>query len=294
MVSIKKKTSEKGNIYYYLQQTVRKGRTVDYKEIYLGKQIPKNIEELKFKLFRESYKELYDSIQLIKKNSKNETKTMPRSMKEKSIELFATRFTYDTQKIEGSTLSLRDTSNLLERGITPKNKPIEDIKEAEAHKKLFYEILKYSNDLSYNTILEWHEFLFKETKPEIAGKIRKHRVGISGSKFVPPLPAEVYPLLMDFFKWYAKNMGMLNPVELAALVHLKFVTIHPFGDGNGRISRLMMNFVLNKKEYPMFNISYEGRTSYYNALERSQIKKEWNHFLLWFIKKYIDSNKTII
>jgi Fic family protein len=219
---------------------------------------------------------------------------MPKSMKEKSIELFATRFTYDTQRIEGSTLSLRDTSNLLERGITPKNKPIEDIKEAEAHKKLFYEILKHHKDLSYNTILEWHEFLFRETKPEIAGRIRKHRIGISGSKFVPPLAVEVYPLLMDFFRWYTKNEERLHPVELAALVHLKFVTIHPFGDGNGRISRLMMNFVLNKKEYPMFSISYEGRTSYYNALERSQIKKESNHFLLWFIKKYIDSNKTII
>jgi Fic family protein len=294
MVSIKKKRSEKGNIYYYLQHTVRKGKTVEYKEIYLGKQVPKDIDELKIKLFRESYKELYESIQLIKKNSKKEIKTMPKSMKEKSIELFATRFTYDTQRIEGSTLSLRDTSNLLERGITPKNKPIEDIKEAEAHKKLFYEILKHHKDLSYNTILEWHEFLFRETKPEIAGRIRKHRIGISGSKFVPPLAVEVYPLLMDFFRWYTKNEERLHPVELAALVHLKFVTIHPFGDGNGRISRLMMNFVLNKKEYPMFSISYEGRTSYYNALERSQIKKESNHFLLWFIKKYIDSNKTII
>jgi Fic family protein len=294
MVSIKKKRSGKGNLYYYLQHTVRKGRTVKYKEIYLGKKIPKDIDELKIKLFRESYKELYDSIQLIKKNSQKEIKTMPKSMREKSIELFVTRFTYDTQRIEGSTLSLRDTSNLLERGITPKNKPIEDIKEAEAHKKLFYKILMYQKekDLSYNTILGWHQFLFRETKPEITGRIRKHKVGISGSKFVPPLGVEVYPQLKDFFKWYTKNTERLHPVELAALVHLKFVTIHPFGDGNGRISRLMMNFVLNKKEYPMFNISYEKRTSYYNALERSQIKKEWNHFLLWFIKKYIASTKT--
>ena len=292
MVSIKKKIGKKGNIYYYLQHTIRKGKTIEYKEIYLGKKIPKDIDELKIKLFRESYKELYDSIQLIKKNSQKEIKTMPKSMREKSIELFVTRFTYDTQRIEGSTLSLRDTSNLLERGITPKNKTIEEIKEAEAHKNLFYKILKYQKDLSYNTILEWHQFLFRETKPEIAGRIRKHKVGISGSKFVPPLAIEVYPLLMNFFKWYTKNVGKLHPIELAALVHLKFVTIHPFGDGNGRISRLMMNFVLNKKGYPMFNITYEGRTSYYNALERSQIKKESNHFLLWFIKKYIASNNT--
>jgi Fic family protein len=291
MVSVKKKNDKKGNVYYYLQQTIRKGRKVEYKEMYLGKQIPKGLDELKISLFRASYKHLYDSVESIKNNYKIEIKKMPKSVKEKSIELFTTRFTYDTQRIEGSTLSLRDTANLLERGITPKNKPIQDIREAEAHKKLVYKILGYKKDLSYNTILEWHEFLFRETKPEIAGKTRKHRVGISGSKFSPPLPAEIFPLLMVFFKWYNKNVEKLHPVELAALVHLKFVTIHPFDDGNGRISRLMMNFVLRKKEYPMFNISYEGRTSYYNALERSQIKNEWNHFLLWFIKRYIASNK---
>ncbi|MDX1373103.1 MAG: Fic family protein [Nitrososphaeraceae archaeon] len=239
---------------------------------------------------------MYDSIELIKNNYIKEIKTMPISIKEKSLVLFATRFTYDTQRIEGSTLSLRDTANLLEKGITPKDKPIEDIKEAEAHKKLFYKLLKYKKDLSYSIILKWHKELFEDTKPDIAGNIRKHRVGISGSKFIPPLPVEIYPLLIDFFKWYNQNKNnqeKLHPIELAAFVHLKFVTIHPFGDGNGRISRLMMNFVLNKKGYPMFNIPYEGRNSYYNALERSQTKNEWNHFLLWFMKNYIKSKALL-
>jgi Fic family protein len=292
MVSIKKKKDNKGNLYYYLQQTIRKNKKVEYREKYIGKQIPKNIDDLKIKLFRESYKKLYDSIEVIKNNHNKEIKTMPRSIREKSLVLFATQFTYNTQRIEGSTLSLRDTANLLEKGITPKDKPIEDIKEAENHKKLFYKILEYKKDLSYNTILDWHKDLFHETKSDIAGKIRKYKVGISGSKYTPPLPVEIYPMLIDFFKWYNKNKNKekLHPVELAALVHLKFVTIHPFGDGNGRISRLMMNFVLNKNGYPMFNIPYEGRNSYYNSLERSQSKNEWNHFLLWFIKNYI---KTI-
>ncbi|MFB5601245.1 MAG: Fic family protein [Nitrososphaeraceae archaeon] len=294
MVSIKKKKDKKGNVYYYLQQTIRKKGRVEYREKYIGKHIPKNIDELKIRLFRESYQELYNYIELIRNNYNKEIKTMPRSIKEKSLVLFATRFTYDTQKIEGSALSLRDTANLLEKGITPKDKPIEDIKEAEVHKKLFYKILDYNKDLSYSTILGWHKDLFQDTKPDIAGNIRKHKVGISGSKFIPPLPIKIYPFLMEFFRWYNKNKNKqekLHTIELAALVHLKFVTIHPFGDGNGRISRLMMNFVLNKSRYPMFNISYEGRNSYYNALERSQTNNEWNHFLLWFIKNYIKSNK---
>jgi Fic family protein len=71
-------------------------------------------------------------------------------------------------------------------------------------------------------------------------------------------------------------------------VHLKLVTIHPFNDGNGRISRLMMNFVLHKHGYPMLNITYEKRASYYNALERSQTKKQEHIFLQWFFNRYLN------
>jgi len=72
------------------------------------------------------------------------------------------------------------------------------------------------------------------------------------------------------------------------------VTIHPFGDGNGRISRLIMNFILNRKKYPMLDIPYQGRNSYYNALERSQIKKVDRIFVQWLVKKYIKENKRYL
>jgi Fic family protein len=135
--------------------------------------------------------------------------------------------------------------------------------------------------------LYWHKKLFESTKSDIAGKVRQHQVAIAGSKFMPPFPAEIYPLLREFFRWYNKNKNKLHPVELAALVHFNFVTIHPFTDGNGRISRLMMNFVLRKHEFPLLNIQYENRTSYYNALERAQIKKQDNIFVQWFFRRYI-------
>ena len=104
---------------------------------------------------------------------------------------------------------------------------------------------------------------------------------------MPPMPSELETELKEFFDWYNKSKDKLNPVELAALVHLKFVTIHPFGDGNGRISRLMMNFVLHKNNYPMMNIEYVNRNAYYNALERSQISKKENIFMHYFIKRYL-------
>ena len=78
---------------------------------------------------------------------------------------------------------------------------------------------------------------------------------------------------------------------MAALVHLRFVTIHPFGDGNGRVSRLMMNFVLNRNHYPMLNIEYKNRNSYYRALERSQTLQDDHIFASWFFRDICDNIK---
>lgn len=281
--------------YYYLEHSIRDNGKVRKRGIYLGKKLPENIEQIKAKLIAEILAEKwYPLLAQIKDNYVKESRSSPASIREKEIENFAIRFTYDTQKIEGSTLTLRETANLLERGMTPKDKPLEDVREAMAHKKLFHEMLASRKDLSLNAALEWHRKLFNETKPDIAGRIRKSRIGISGSKFVPPLPVEVYPMLREFFGWYSRNKNRLHPVELAALVHLKFVTIHPFADGNGRVSRLMMNFVLDRKGYPMLNIPYEGRNSYYRALERAQMKKGSNAFVLWFIRRYVKSHEEYL
>lgn len=294
MVSVTKK--QVGNeIYYYLGHTYRSDGKVNKIEKYIGKEIPKNLEELKKKFMFEVYtNKWFNAFEKIKNNYKKEQKLMPISAKEKELDSFMVKFTYDTQRIEGSKLTLKDTANLLEKGITPREKPIRDIKEAEAHKKVFYEMLKHEKDLSLQIVLYWHKKLFTNTQEDIAGKIREHGVQISLSKFVPPSPVELQILLKEFFDWYNQNKNKINPIELAALVHLKFVTIHPFSDGNGRISRLMMNFVLNKYGFPMINIAYTKRSGYYNALERSQIKKENYIFVQWFFKKFIESNKRFL
>jgi len=294
MVTVKKRVIKK-QTYYYLEHSFRKKGKIHKKELYLGKSLPKNIAELKRKLISEIYKERwFELFDKIRRNFSGEQKLTPKSAKEKETEGFMVRFTYDTNRIEGSKLTLRDTADLLERGITPKAKPLSDIKEAEAHKKVFYEMLGYKKDISLQIILYWHKKLFEATKQDIAGKIRQHQVIISGSRFVPPFPAEVYPLLREFFRWYSKSRDKLHPVELAALVHLKLVTIHPFADGNGRISRLVMNFIFNKRSFPMLNILYERRSSYYNALERAQTKNNESIFLQWFFKRYLEECKRYL
>jgi Fic family protein len=291
MVNIKKRIVS-GKTYFYIEHSMRHGKKVVNKTKYLGDKIPENIDKIKKEFALELYKERWFSdFEKIKAEYQKEQKIMPPSARVKEKQTFAVKFTYNTQKIEGSSLSLRETANLLEKGITPKEKPIDDVLEAKAHKEVFFEMLKYKKDLSLQAILYWHKKLFEKTKPDIAGKIRSHQVAISGSKFMPPMPAEIETELRDFFEWYNGNKGKLNPVELAALIHLKFVTIHPFGDGNGRISRLMMNFVLHKNNYPMLDIAYEKRNTYYTALERSQVKKDTSSFLNWFFRRYLKEYK---
>ncbi len=293
MVTIRKKIVE-GNKYYYLEHSFRKNGKVEKKELYLGKEIPFDIEKLKKEFISEIYCENWlNQINKIKENFSREQQKIPVSAREKETESFMIKFTYNTQRIEGSRLSLRDTANLLEKGITPK-KPLRDIKEAEAHKRVFYEMLKCKKEISMQVVLFWHKLLFFETKEDIAGKIRNHGVAISGSKFTPPLALELDILLKEFFDWYNRNKTKIHSVMLVALVHLKFVSIHPFSDGNGRISRLMMNFILHKCGFPMLDIPYDNRNSYYNALERSQVKNDEKIFLQWFFKRYLKENKRYL
>ena len=294
MVSIKKKQIGK-QTYYYLEHTIRHKGKIQKRGKYLGKKLPKNIEDMKKELLSEIYTEKwFPSFDRIKRNYSEERRLMPKTAREKEIQIFSITFTYDTNRIEGSKLTLRETADLLEKSVTPKAKPLDDIKEAEAHKKVFYDLLDYKKDLSLQIILYWHKELFESTKTDIAGKIRQHQVAIAGSKFMPPFPVKIYPMLREFFRWYDKNKNKLHPVELAALVHLRFVTIHPFTDGNGRISRLMMNFVLHKHKFPLLNIHYDSRASYYNALERAQTKEQDNIFVQWFFKRYVKEHKRYL
>jgi Fic family protein len=289
MVSIRKRVIGK-QTYYYLVHSVRMNDVIEPRELYLGKTIPKNIDEIKHEFMHDIYSEKwFPLLDRIKESYYRQQKDMPTSARQKELEAFMINFTYHTQRIEGSTLSLQETAVLLQEGITPKNKPLPDALEAKAHKELFYEMLETKKDLTLQLVQDWHYKLLKDSKPDIAGKIRKKQVVIAGSRYVSPSPVEVFPMLRDLLRWYDRNKkgNKLHAVEFAALVHLKFVSIHPFHDGNGRISRLMMNYVLNQKGYPMFNVPYERRTSYYRALERAQLSKIDSIFVQWLIRNYI-------
>ncbi|MAG38673.1 hypothetical protein CMO90_01165, partial [Candidatus Woesearchaeota archaeon] len=160
----------KGRKYYYLQHSYRLKGKIKVASKYLGFEIPKNIEQIKAELMESiNKKKWYDDLDEIKKNFSKEFKSFPNSAKKKYLENFLIKFTYNTQRIEGSTLTLKETARLFEEGITPRNKPFKDVKETEAHKVVFKEMLKETEDLSLKLILKWHKQLFETVDLEIAG-----------------------------------------------------------------------------------------------------------------------------
>ena len=144
-----------------------------------------------------------------------------------------------------------------------------------------------SKNISEKNILQWHYKIFSETKPDISGKFRDYLVRVGNYR--APDWQEINKLIKEFFEWYNKNKKIINTVELAARAHYKFEKIHPFGDGNGRIGRLLIAYILRKSNYPLLIIEYKKRKSYYHALSKSE-----NDFLNWFIRSYVSANRRYL
>ena len=268
--------------YFYLQHSLRKGKKVITKEKYLGIEIPTNIDEIVSIFKKEVQNDVNKKLALIKENFQSEWKRIPESAREKELEEISIAFTYNTNAIEGSTITLEEAREIIHDKISP-NKPLRDVKETEAHSEVFLQMLKKGEKITKELLLAWHKDIFDETKPDIAGKFRDYLVRV-GPHLAPDWQ-DVENLIKNFTEFINKNKKM-NPIELAGRAHYQFEKIHPFGDGNGRIGRLLMNFILWHNGYPMLIIEYKKRKSYYKALQKDE-----NYFVSYFIRRYLTIHK---
>ena len=275
--------------YYYLKHSYRKGKRVVTKEKYLGSNIPKDIEKIKDDFLRETKKELYEKLMRIKNSFKKEWRKYPASVRKELLIDFSVNFTYNTNAIEGSTVTKEETEDIIKRKISP-NKPIRDVQETIRHSRAFLEMLNEKKDLTLSLLLKWHKEIFQESKQDIAGSLRDYNVRVGDYRC--PDWQDVKSLMKDFFRWYKENKKKEHPVELAAMAHYKFVKIHPFGDGNGRIARLIANFVLNKHRFPLIVVEYKNRKSYYRALKKAN--KEEYEFTKYFVRRYLSTYKNYL
>lgn len=211
---------------------------------------------------------------------------------EESINL---EWTYNSNGIEGNTLTLRETQIVLE-GITVGGKSIKEHLEAINHEKA----ILYLNDLvkEENTITEWniksiHQLVLKDINDENAGRYRRENVTIKGATHIPPdylkVPELMEKLILSYESWKE-----FHPVIQAALLHGELVKIHPFVDGNGRTSRLLMNLDLMNHGYNPVIIKKEDRLEYYEALDKAHTTDDYTDFVKLITKLEIEILKKYL
>lgn len=193
-------------------------------------------------------------------------------------------FTCESNRIEGNTLTLRETDLVVNKGLTIAGKSMREHLEAINHNEAvdyIKELVSRDFILNERELLSIHNLILRGIHPEDAGRYRKVQVMISGSSHLPPQPYLVQKSMEDYFIWYAENRMKLHPVILAAEMHERLVTIHPFIDGNGRTSRLVMNAILLQNGYVIANIKgdADSRMKYYSALEAVQTDSSRDAFI---------------
>jgi len=181
-------------------------------------------------------------------------------------------YTYDTNAIEGGTLTLRETRLVLEEDLTIGGKPLRDHLEARNHPKAIEhmeEIATAVREIDEDAVLRTHELVLSGVD-ETAGRYRTSTVRIAGATFMPPPSGEVRQRILDLLGWLRDNPDELTPIELAALFHHRLVQIHPFNEGNGRTARLLMNAILIRNGYPYItNITHRDRARYLRTLSEA-------------------------
>ena len=302
----------KGKTKYYLGHSFREGDKVHKIRKYLGadlneKTLKERMEKakifiteeiqkyqiirdpLKFELSKEEIDYLY--------NLEKEIPLKIAHLSEKDWEIFSEIFTFNTNAIEGSELSVKEVKEILEEDKWP-SKSKEDIAEAYGVNEAVEFIRQTKEHISLDFILELHKIVFKNSK-HFAGQFRKvgeevvvrTASGIVVHEGAPQ--SRVIGLLKELIAWYEKYKNNYPGIVLAAVVHNQFENIHPFRDGNGRVGRLLLNNILLKNKLPPINIDFKNRQEYYKSLQYYERGHDLKPTIALLIKEYKALNRAL-
>ncbi len=300
---IEKRKSGK-NIKYYLVHSFNDKNKVKKLRRYLGQnlsdlEIKKNqkraeqilleqIEELRTEIFNfklsekelERYNKLSDNLEIFHLDSKD-------------WKHFTEEFVYNTNAIEGSTVLLEEVKEILNKNIKSKNP---EIIETENVAKAIKFIRTTKNQLSLNLILKLHKICFENSK-DFAGELRDVEVVIKNTFgeviHVGAPHKKVKEELKELVIWHKENKNIFKPLVTAAILHNQFEHIHPFQDGNGRVGRLLLNFILIKSGYPPINIKLEDRGEYYKSLQKYSKDGDLKPTLIFLVNQYNKFKKQV-
>lgn len=298
MVYLYKKIVEK-KPYYYLRVSERKGNKVIAKDIaYLGNsldEVKKALESKKYKeRIRKTYKtirnflesnlwlekvkemklkkdlflgEKLEEVEACKLHYNSVFQKKDALTKKEIMNGFLVEFAYNTTSIEGNTITLEQTRNLLEEGLTPENKTLREIYDLQNTERVFFEIFGSNAEINHEFIMEVHDKLLENI--DMRKGYRKSDIHVVKSRFeATPAPYIITDMNL-LLKWYNQNKEKLHPLALASIFHHKFERIHPFFDGNGRTGRMLMNYILIKRGYPPIILHKKTREDYLSALGKA-------------------------
>lgn len=291
------------SIKYYLVYSYREKAKVKKIRRYLGlnllaerlekeekiaeQQIKEELEKLNTEIFNFSL----SKIQIEKLNKYNQQIKI-HHLKAEDWKKFTEQFAYNTNAIEGSTVQLKEVHAILNKK-KPEN--YEEIETKGVVKAINF-IKDTKEDLSLKLIKHIHKLCFENSK-HFAGEFRKVEVIIKDGdgKIIhmgTPVPKLDYAL-KNLISWYKKNKIKFKPLILAAIIHNQFEHIHPFQDGNGRVGRLLLNFILFKYKYPPINILLKDRFEYYNSLQEYSQHQNLKPTITFLIKQYNQTLKQV-
>jgi Fic family protein len=252
-------------------------------------------------IYDKDLKKILIDIDVLKKKV-NSIRPFDKTQIRKLEEYYEINYTYDSNRIEGNTLTLQETALVVEKGMTIGGKSLREHLEAINH----YEAIGYIKEtISKKEFLnDWilkniHLLILRGIDDRNAGKYREMEVRISGSKHIPPEFFRLPELMEKYFEHYDLNLKKYHPVVLAADMHQKLVEIHPFVDGNGRTARLVMNLILLQNGFTIANISGElkNRLEYYKTLELCSIDNDFTPFRIFIaneVKKSLSEYLNVI
>jgi Fic family protein len=302
MVSVKYKTIN-GKKYLYAEHSFRlpNGKIKKISKLIQNKEEEKNkeIKDYFLKKQIESYQvyalETYklDSIlneeqikklEQIKIEYKEIMKSFTKNQIKDILDRFTVNFTYESNAIEGNSLTLKDVTLILGENVVPKNKDLREVYETrntrEAHELLFKNKIK----INIKDIINIHSIHVKDTGVELGFKKLPNYLLMRNLKTTPP--EKVVEEINKLIFWYETNKNKIHPLRLATEFHARFESIHPFDDGNGRTGRILLNAILLEHNYPPLIIRKTTRIAYFSSLEAFDKghKDKLERFLLEKIK----------
>lgn len=277
---------------YYLVHTYRLGDKVKRISRYLGSNIKqKSLEKLRERAEQLILEQVKESSILEGELTKEEIEFYKKYEKKIKIshldwKQFTQSFVYNTNAIEGSTVSQSEVKRLLNKEEKPVNS--DELESMDVAEAVDY-IRKTKEKPSINLILKLHQICFRRTK-SFAGKLRDVEVIIrdrTGNIVHRGAPSkDVKKLLEKLCKWYGKHKDRYPALLLASVMHNQFEKIHPFQDGNGRVGRLLLNYLLLRHKYPVVNIRFKDRRRYYKCLQIFDKKEDIKPTLRFLIDQY--------